>query len=439
VSLNPHRLIVLSALTLLAGCETSPKPTTQVADPIVALPPAVRPEQVHRVSTAVPFPRGLVMKDGKLYALARGRVRESGGVDAAIDDQAGTIFTVDPNISQPVALDAPISDAVRANGVVFAAPTSPPFVLFDRTRTDAVRDRETDRPYCGLRYDPTTQNFFLCAFSGIDKPEGKGSTFSKNLTDAVFRYDTRSKKWYTIEQHNIEKGGLYPHQDPASNPPPHGWLNGPDNCLVVGQSLYAVAKDNSLLVRYDLSEIAKNPDAPPPPSDVVLDDKLLIEGAGLQSFSGHSMLAYHDGFLYVGYRTSSVIVRFPLNRDGTTPKVIVGQVVARFDPYDAKTRKSANLTDMVFGPEGDLYVVSAQPARIYRFRPDPARPFDGRTGAAPAWAEMAKLTNNPKMKSENLLVDDTGRVFVTSGDAYDFQYGAGGTIYRIDPAVEEPE
>ena len=70
---------------------------------------------------------------------------------------------------------------------------------------------------------------------------------------------------------------------------------------------------------------------------------------------------------------------------------------------------------------------------MFRFTPDPKQPFDGRTGATPAWAELAQLTGNTKMKSENVFVDDKSRVFVTSGDAYDFQYGAGGAIYRIDP------
>jgi hypothetical protein len=36
------------------------------------------------------------------------------------------------------------------------------------------------------------------------------------------------------------------------------------------------------------------------------------------------------------------------------------------------------------------------------------------------------------MKSENVLVDARGRVFVTSGDAYAYQAGSGGTVYRID-------
>ena len=421
-------------LLVMAGCAGSEgmkkrPPTTQLAHEPIA---QVTVDRVYRVSTAVPFPRGLAMHEGKLYALARGRVRESGGVDANIDDKAGTIFHVNPDIAQPIT-QTEIGDPVRNNGVPIAIPTTPPFKLFDRTKAVATSDRETDRPYCGLRYDPRTQNFYVCAFSGIDKPEGNGSTFSKNLTDAVYRYDTRSQKWAIVEQHNIEKGGLYPHQDPAGNAPPHGWLNGPDNCLVVGKWLYVVSKDNSMLIRYDLSEIATNPAAPAPASHWVLDHKILIKDAGLQELWGHSMLAERGGYLYVGYRTSSVIARFPLDADGTPKQPIVGEIVARFDPHDARTRKSANLTDMVFGPEGDLYVISAQPSRVFRFTPDPAQPFDGRTGATPAWAELARLTGNSKMKSENVFVDAQGRVFVTSGDAYDFQYGAGGAIYRIDP------
>jgi hypothetical protein len=145
------------------------------------------------------------------------------------------------------------------------------------------------------------------------------------------------------------------------------------------------------------------------------------------------MLAARDGFLYVGFRTSSTIVRIPLAEDGQLSQPIAAELVARFDQYDPKTRKSANLTDMAFGPDGDLYVISAQPARLYRFRPDPRNVFDGRTGHSPAWADMAALTNNPKMKGENVLVDANGRVFVTSGDAYAFQNGAGGTVYRITP------
>ncbi|HWP40957.1 MAG TPA: hypothetical protein VNL70_08525, partial [Tepidisphaeraceae bacterium] len=405
----------------LAGCNRPPR--TQPPPP----PDPVSIDQLSRVSTAVPFPRGLQLVDGRLYVLARGRVRESGGADGAIDDQAGTIFLVDPEIAQPVT-ETHISPQVRHNGTVFAVPTEPPFKLLDRSAVPATRDRETDRPYCTLRYDPVSRNFYICAFSGIDKPQQPGarSSFSKNVNDAVLRYDTRSGKWYDVERHSLEAGGNYPHHDPHTLPPPHGWLNGPDNCLVVGRWLYCVAKDNSVLVRYDLSEIVNNPDAPPPKSYWVMDDKIQIRGQGLQSHLGHSMLAERDGWLYIGFRTSSTILRLRLDEQGLPVEPILAELIARFDAYDPHTGRSANLTDMVFGPEGDLYVIAAQPARIYRFRPDPDHVFDGRSGRARPWADLAALTNNPRMKSENVLVDSGGRVFVTSGDAYDAGYGIGG-------------
>ncbi|MCS7034917.1 MAG: hypothetical protein NZ561_13135, partial [Phycisphaerae bacterium] len=301
-----------------------------------ALPAPVTAERVFRVTTAVPFPRGLVLLDGDLYVLARGRVREAGGVDLAIDDRAGTIFKVNPEISEPISSEE-VSQAVRENGVVFAEPTEPPFRLFNRNVKTPTDDRVTDRPYCSLRFDPQTRNFILCAFSGIDKPEGKGTTFSKNVSDAVYRFDTRTRKWYVVEQHSLEAGGNYPHHDPYTRPPPHGWLNGPDNCLVVKNWLYCVAKDNSTLARYDLSSVVANPDAGPPPSQWVLGDQIFIQGLGLQSYRGHSMLAERDGWLYIGYRTSSVIVRVPLAPDGTLKQPIIGQLIALFDPYDPQT------------------------------------------------------------------------------------------------------
>ena len=419
----------------MLSCNRGPAPS-------VVAPPApqvhevapVAADRVHRVSTAVPFPRGLEVVDGKLYALARGRVRESGGVGSDVDDKAGTIYAVDPAVAEP-ATSPQVSPAVAANASPFAVPTAPPFKLWNRTADPPTRDRETDRPYCGLRYDPVTKNFYLCAFSGIDKPEGNGSVFSKNTNDALLRYDTRTQRWYEVERHNIEAGGNYPHHDPYSKPPPHGWLNGPDNCLAVGRWLYAVSKDNSLLVRYDLDPIRTNPDAPAPPSYFVLDHKLTVKGHGLEEFQGHSMLAVHDAHLYIGYRTSSAIVRIPLDKDDLPVQPIVGELVAVFDPYDPQTRRSSNLTDMAFGRDGHLYVVSAQPSRVYRLKPDPARPFDGRTGKSKPWADLSALTNNPKMKSENVYVDAADRVFVTSGDAYASTHykGNGGTIYRIDP------
>jgi hypothetical protein len=382
---------------------------------------------IERVSTAVPFPRGLAVHDGKMYVVARGRVRDAGGVSAAIDDKAGTLFVINPNIAEPA--DSPtISDAVRTNGMAFAEPTAPPFVLWDRTADPPEDDHKTDRPYCTLRYHDRTHSFYVCAFSGIDLADARG--FSKNASDALLRYDLRTRSWHEIERHALQAGGNYPHHDPAHNPPPHGWLNGPDNCLVIGDQLYAAAKDNSLLVRYDLSALVDDPNAGCPPSEVAFDHHMFIEGQGEAELYGQSALAHHDGWLYIAYRTSSAIIRIRIDERGFPITPIIAQKVAQFEPYDPVTKKSANITDIDMDDEGRMYVVLASPARVHRFAPDPHQPYDGRTGAEEPWVHLADRLHKPKLKSENVLIHN-GWAYITTGDAYNFQGGADGAIYRV--------
>ncbi len=389
--------------------------------------------ELERVSTAVPFPRGLAVVDGRLHVLCRGRVRSAGGVSAAVDDQAGTIYALDLAVSEPA--EGPVSAAVAGNGQIVARPTDPPFVLWNRAAQPPESDRRTDRPYCTLRYHEPTKSFYICAFSGVDKmlrPDDRVA-FSKNLTDAVLRYDLRTGRWSEVERHDLEAGGSYPHHDPEYFPPPHGWPNGPDNCLPLGRWLYVAAKDNSRLIRYDLRELEHSPQAPPPPSEVVLGEEIVIVGGESVRYRGHSALACHDGWLYVGYRTSSVIVRIALEGDFRFKEPMVAELVARFDPFDPRTGRSAELTDLTFDEQGRLYVVSAQPVRIYRFTPDPKRIFDARDGREPAWADLALRTGNPRMKSENILYHDRW-LYVTSGDGYagTAEPGAAvGTVYRI--------
>jgi len=395
-----------------------------------AIVPADAGPVLERVTTIAPFPRGLVMLDGELYVLCRGRVRDAGGVTAEVNDQAGAIYAVNPSIAEPA--DSPeVSEAVRNNGRVVTLPIEPPFKLWNRNADPPESDRATDRPYCTLRYHEPTKSFYLCAFSGIDKaPKPDGSSFSKNLTDALFRYDLRTKKWYEVERHNIEAGGNYPHHDPKHRPPPHGWLNGPDNCLALGDWLYAVSKDNSRLVRYDLRAIAADPEAGPPPSECVMGEEVFVKGLGLQRFYGQSALAYRDGWLYVGYRTSSVILRFRLDKDHLPVRPIRAELLARFDPYDPQTKTSANLTDIGFDDRGRLYVISAMPGKLYRFTPDPKKAFDARDGRVAPWADLAALSGRAGLKSENVLCHGD-YVYVTTGDGYGYQQGADGTVYRL--------
>ena len=388
---------------------------------------------LERISTKPPFPRGLQLVDGKLYVLCRGRVREYGGVSAEIEDQAGTLYVLDPSVAEPFTPGDP-GPAVRANGAIVALPSAPPFRLWDRSASPPTRDRETDRPYCGLTYHRGTDSFYICAFSGVDKPEGGGqSPFSKNLTDAILRYDRRTTKWYEVERHDIEKGGLYPHHDPARAQPPHGWLNGPDNCLAVGDWLYAVSKDNSLLVRYDLRALSADPEAGPPPSEVVLGSDVTVQGGQRLRIEGHSALGHHDGWLYLATRTSSHVLRIELDAELLPVQPLRVELLARYDAYDPETRKSANLTDMTIDRAGNVYLVSAKPSRIYRFTPDPERVHDARGGKVKPYVDLAALTGNPQMKSENAMVDEQGRLYVTSGDAYAYQGGAGGVVWRVTP------
>lgn len=412
-----HRLTIYTAITVITG--------GALAAPAFAAPPTIE-----RVTTIAPFPRGLQLVDGTLYVLCRGRVRGEGGVSAAVEDQAGTIYAVDPKVSAPASV-YPIPERVRRNGRVFARPTDPPFRLWRRDSVPPESDRRTDRPYCVLRYHPGTKSFYICAFSGIDKARQPGKvSFSKNLTDAVLRYDLRTKRWYEVERHDIEAGGNYPHHDPRYHRPPHGWLAGPDNCLPVGHWLYAVAKDNSVLVRYDLRPLARDPEAGHPPSERVLGAALNVRGHGRMTLYGHSALAVRDGFLYLGYRTSSVIVRLPLKRDGTLVRPVVGELVARFDPFDGKTLRSANITDIAFDAQGRLYVVNAIPARVHRFTPDPDVVYDGRTGQSAPWLDLAARLGKRRLKIENLLAAD-GYLYICSGDGYGYQKGAVGTVYRV--------
>ena len=390
----------------------------------------VAPPVIHRVTTVSPFPRGLAIVDGDLYVLSRGRVRDAGGVAAGVDDKAGTIHRVDPDVAQP-ATEPEVSDAVRNNGEPFALPTSPPFNLWDEAADPPHSDRETDRPYCGLRWHEPTHSFYICAYAGVDKPGGAGGrNFSKNLTDAVLRFDTRTGLWSEVERHDTEAGGIYPHNDPGNDAPPHGWVNGPDNLLPLGDWLYVVAKDNSVLVRYDLTQYVDDPSAGAAPSEFILGAQFTTTNAGAIDFLGHSGLAERDGWLYVASRTSSHIIRMRLDDafNPVAPHEI--ELLAQFQPWTRQSR-ATDITDIAFDDAGRLYVVGAMPSRVFRFTPDPSSILDARDGSLAPWVDFAAATNNPRMKSENILVHDN-RLYITSGDGYGFQGTAAGTVYRVD-------
>ena len=303
-----------------------------------------------------------------------------------------------------------------------------------------------DRPYCTLAWDAASENFFICGYSGVDLP---GGVFRKNATDSIHRFDRRDGAWHTVELHDaavvpeeeltrVVPNEFYPHHDPTVNAAPHGLLNGPDGATVVGRYLYAVGKDNHTLAQYDLTEIRERPNADAPEGRAVLGDRVDVRFGGelreLQ-FLGHSALAARDGWLYVGYRTSSAVVRFPLEADGDLVQPVVGELIAVFEPWDPEVGKSANLMDMAFDPSGDLYVACARGGRVWRVgRPDPERVFDGIDGEHP-WVDLVELTGNPRAGVGNITFDDAGRLLFCSGN-YDKDSRMAGVIYR---ATANPE
>lgn len=457
-------LIVLVFLTGCGGSASFPTPD-----------PVTRTSQLARVTAAVPFAGGIALKGSSLYLLSRGRVSDAGGTDTRVIDFAGTLWTADPRTFSP--LDAPVSEAVRKNARALPGPTDPPFRLLSRALPNALDDTRTDQPYRILRYDAATSSFYFCAYSAIDTPIGLSAPddsrghLRKNNSDGILRFDTRDNSWHL----------LYRNPRAALTPPPGGWhegdvtsaedrfVSGPDNCVVVGNWLYVVARESCTISRFDLTAIRNSTEGEATRVETVAGRKFKFNGDTVECL-GPSALAYRDGWLYVGFRTTSQIVRLresdlehhPAKAVADLPPVDA-ELIATFDPQPPDGAPDTDLTDMVFGPTNpgevklgqagtaDLYVLSAKPARVYRFTPDPKHAFDGRMGKSTAWADLARITGNPQMRAEALAVNEFGQVFVASADLAPAGKSAGrksapasapsgtspdglaGVVYRISP------
>jgi len=400
-----------------------------------------------RVTTGVPWPRGLVFADGQLIALARGRHRIAGGVDPSIADRSGALFVVDTSASEPLIRGEAAGRAVRNNVSVLAEPDGGLFSLYDPAQGPPVSDSRMDRPYCTLAFDPESRNLFICGYSGVDLPRG---VFRKNATDSIHRYDLRDRRWHAVEQHDPRSVALdelgqvvpnttYPHHDVRSNPAPHGLLNGPDSAEVVGRVLYAAGKDNHLLASYALDAIRQSPDATAPEGEIVFKDEVDVRIAGVVRpvpALGPSALASDGDFLYVGFRTSSFILRFPVEADGRLKMPLIGELIAVFEPWDQATGRSANLIDLAFNSSGELFASCASEGRIWNLGiPDPDSVFDGvDTGAHPTsnrpFVDLAAVTGNPRARCGNIVFDDQDRLYLCSGN-YDSGTPIAGVIYRV--------
>ena len=312
--------------------------------------------ELQRVTTAVPWGRGMVIVDDQLIILSRGRHRGEGGLDPSLDDHAGTLWAVDPALAEVVLPGALAGAEVQSNARVFVEPTTPPFHLYDFA-SDAHQDLLMCRPYCALEYDPVSENLFVCAYSGAEFRGG----FRKHATDAVFRFDLRSQDWNIVEQHRhdvvpedalgtVIANDYYPHHVPGLNDPPHGWVNGPDGCTIAGDFLYVSAKDNHVVAQYDLTEIRDNPAAPAPASRPVLGTNIMLRhprGITPVEILGPSSVIACDQWLYVGFRTSSIVIRIPLDDRGDLRRrddgMIEAELIGVFEPWRSARGRSGNL------------------------------------------------------------------------------------------------
>lgn len=440
------RLLVSAAfgLVLLTPSCASPAAIEEQGDAEVSRPSEeLGPLVVERVTAAVPWPRGVRYIDGQLYALARGVHRSAGGPQAHIEDHAGAIFLVDPDLAEPTLDGRPVGEAVRANGTIVAAPQEEPFRLWNR-RMPATLDVRTDRPYCMLLWDAPSQNFFVCGYSGIDLPELP--LFRKNASDSVHRYDLRSGQWHVVEAHDpdlvpVEElevdvdSRYYPHHDPLTNPAPHGLVNGPCGAAIAGSYLYVGGKDNTALAQYDLRRIRRDPDAPPPEGRYVFEGSrgsVTLETArhGPIEINGTAAMTVHAGYLYVAFRTTSQVLRFALEEDGDLARPLRTEYIAQFARYDPKRRgSSANIYDMAFDAEGRLYVSPGYDGAVYRFWPDPERVYDAVRYAFEPYVDLESLVG--ARRSGNICFDDEDNLYICSGQQVLDDSEIRGVIYRV--------
>lgn len=407
------------------GSPAAPQPGLAVRSP--QAPQSLPKVTLERINAGVPWPRGLAFVEGQLIVVARGRHRNYGGPAQDYEDHGGCLYSVDPSVSEPYVAGQVPSDRIVANQRVLAEPDPEQVRLFDRSMPP-IENTLMNRPYCTLKYDPASRNVVFCAYAGVDMSEKPH--FRKNATDAIYRYDFRTNAWGIVELHRddvvpagarsaVISNEYYPHHDVKKNPAPHGLLNGPNGCAVVGRWLYACGKDNHTLARYDLAPLRKDPKLAAPPGEKVLGEETAVRLAGevkLIRTQGHSAVAAHGGWLYVGYRSSNIVLRFPIDGEGALKPPIVGELIAEFEPFDPGAERSADIWDLELNRKGELFVSCAREGRVWRLTPDPGRPFDGNdfrkdppTPNKP-YLDLPKITGVKGARISNLAFDEQDRL-----------------------------
>ena len=151
---------------------------------------------------------------------------------------------------------------------------------------------------------------------------------------------------------------------------------------------------------------------------------------------GHSAVAANDEWLYLGTRTNSVVVRFPIDARGNLVQPVVGELIAEFEPWTAESKRSADIWDMALDPAGNLYVSCARAGRVWKVVPDPLVPFDGndhrkepKTPNKP-YLDGPALTGAKNARISNLAFDSEGRMIFCATFTESHTDRAGG-VFRV--------
>lgn len=407
--------------------------------------------RLQRLSTAVPWPRGITLIGKTAYLLARGVPRQPGGPHPFVFDRAGTIFTVDTRIWEWVPRQKkhfkPVSKKVRANAKAFAPPDQNVFKLWGRDeKGKQVRvpweDIDTDRPYATLVWDTKSRNFFICGFSGIDNaPRSNEFNFRKNGNDAILRFDQRDRSWREVERHDANRIKKSVRKNPkttwldnihyepkkGSTKPPQGLLNGPDGLHVFGAYLLAVAKDNDVVARYSLDRIRKNPKAQCPQSAIIFKGKktkkIKTVNSKVVDFGGYSSLAVHAGKLYLGGRDHNRIVRMPITKDAEVDVTAIELV--------ADLGKNSALIDIAFDSTGWLFASTAGLGAIWKIPIPSGRCSIYRAKDHQPWFKLGSFRVNGKCT--NIAFDREDRLYLCTNndDIGGDEPRTAGVVYRV--------
>ncbi len=135
----------------------------------------------------------------------------------------------------------------------------------------------------------------------------------------------------------------------------------------------------------------------------------------------------------VAFRTTSQILRFPLQKNGDLVRPLVAEKIAQFKRYDPEVKGggSSNIYDMTFDADGLLYVSPAYEGAVFRFRPDPENVFDATGYDLEPYVDLRKITGNPKIRSGNICLDDENNLYICSGNKELPEGKIRGVVFRV--------